>query len=171
MAVPRCEDQDAIFTAVRTVRLDDPINTVIARLIFLAVKFTLKWMVGVEGKRSRIRSVAFGCSSSLERRIIRGIQQPPPSSLSSILSVGLGLPRVTLRSNGISDGILFLLVRLCASEYTPNVCIHLRLSLFFPLSLSFFRVLLPFFFFLILTRTHAYTRRRDPCLVRESSVP
>lgn len=57
----------------------------------------------------------------MERRIIiRGIQQPSPSSLSSILSVGLGLPRVTLRSNGISDGILFLLVRLCASEYSQR---------------------------------------------------
>ena len=52
------------------------------------------------------------------------------------LSVGLGLPRVTLRSNGISDGILFLLVRLCASEYTLDACIHLHLSL--PLSLSLF---------------------------------
>lgn len=55
-------------------------------------------------KRGRIRSVAFGCSSSMERRIIiRGIQPSPPSFLSSILSVGLGLPRVTLSSNGISD--------------------------------------------------------------------
>lgn len=40
----------------------------------------------------------------MERRIIiRGIQPSPPSFLSSILSVGLGLPRVTLSSNGISD--------------------------------------------------------------------
>lgn len=58
----------------------------------------------IRKKKSRIRSVAFGCSSSMERRIIiRGIQPSSPSFLSSILSVGLGLPRVTLSSNGISD--------------------------------------------------------------------
>lgn len=72
-------------------------------------------------KRGRIRSVAFGCSSSMERRIIiRGIQPSPPSFLSSILSVGLGLPRVTLSSNGISDpssSSSFDFTTLASSEY------------------------------------------------------
>lgn len=94
-----------------------------------------------------------------ERRIIiRGIQQPSPSSLSSILSVGLGLPRVTLRSNGISDGILFLLVRLCASEYSQRSHSPTTSS---PPPFSFFLLLLLLLllsFFYSLARTHAALR-------------
>lgn len=125
-------------------------------------------------KRGRIRSVAFGCSSSMERRIIiRGIQPSPPSFLSSILSVGLGLPRVTLSSNGISDpssSSSFDFTTLASSEYfqrsrspthTLLLLLHLHLLLcrllvlVLSLFLLFFRPLLPFFYSLARTLRYA----------------